>query len=102
MPVDLQKRKPYRNKKIRDAARGEDCTMESPFCNYDSVTTVFCHLNESYAGKGISQKADDIGFFGCSACHTAYDQKKLHDEHFWVLRAVYRTLRRLLDKGILK
>ena len=99
---DMQKRKPYRNSRVKQAARGECCTMESDFCNGDVETTVFCHLNEAYAGKGWGQKADDIGFFGCHGCHTAYDNKKLKDESFWVLRAVFRTTRRLLDLGVLK
>lgn len=99
----LAKRLPYRNQKIRDAAKGEECTMNSPWCNYDATTVVFCHLNESYAGKGGSQKADDIaGFFGCSECHRIYDAGKLEAPEFYVLRAYYRTLRRLLDRGILK
>jgi len=100
----LEKRKAYRNKKIRDAARGEACTMETKYCNYDPETTVFCHLNEAYAGKGWSQKADDIGFFACSSCHDAFDGRNgiLEDKNWYALRAVYRTTRRLLDMGVWK
>jgi len=108
--VNLSKREPYRNKKILAAAKGEECTLNSPVCNYDSRTTVFCHLNEEFAGKGGSQKADDhAGFFGCGTCHDLYDGRTQDSlsiwntsEDFYVLRAVVRTTRRLLDKGILK
>lgn len=101
----LAKRKPYRNDKVRKAAEGEECTLNSPWCTYDASTTVFCHLNESYAGKGMGQKADDVGFFACAACHAGYDQGRLREtgiQDWFLLRAVYRTIRRLIDKGVLK
>lgn len=102
----LNKRQPYRNKKILNFAKGQDCTMNLPgFCNYNSETSVFAHLNESFAGKGTAQKADDCaGFIGCSGCHTAYDTGKIEEEdkYFYLLRACYRTTRKLIDAGILK
>jgi len=109
--MDLSKRKPYRNKKILDSAKGEECTLNSPLCNHDSSTVVFCHLNEHFAGKGGSQKADDCaGFYGCSACHDLYDRRVnpgeketlyAEQECFYVLRAYYRTIRKLIDKKII-
>lgn len=99
----MQKRIPYRNKRILEAANGEQCTLQGPNCNGRTDTTVFCHLNEAYAGKGMRQKADDCaGFFGCFGCHADYDSNNLDDADFYVLRAVTRTIRRLLDKGIIK
>lgn len=101
-----QKRQPYRNKKIRDAARGEECTIDGPSCNNDPETTVFAHFNEGWAGKGMSQKADDCaGVFACSDCHDWLDGRAMYEgwdrTEFW-LRGYYRTIRRLLDKGVLK
>jgi hypothetical protein len=97
----------FRSEEIRQAARDEQCTLNSPWCNYNSETTVFCHLNEQFAGKGMGIKAIDIGFFACHACHDIYDRRmqpsaeyKL-DEYFYLLRAVVRTLNRLIEKGIL-
>jgi hypothetical protein len=94
--------------KIRAAAQGEECTFRSPWCNFDPETTVFCHLNESFAGKGLSLKADDYaGFFGCSNCHDIYDRRVQpseeyrQDEYDYLLRAVVRTLGRLFEKGVL-
>lgn len=100
------KRVPYRNQKIRDAARGEECTVEGPCCNHDPDTTVGAHFNASWAGKGGSQKADDCALvFSCSWCHDWLDGRTNHPEQptswDW-LRAYYRTIRRLLDKGVLK
>ena len=100
----MLKRQPYRNKKYTQAAKDQPCTLNSAYCNYDPSTTVFCHLNESWAGKGMSQKADDFaGFDGCSACHSAYDQNRLSDTEKYqsLLRAVYRTLRNRIDRGIM-
>lgn len=101
----LLKQKPIRSKKIRNSARGETCTMNSPVCNGGGDdATVFCHSNDSVAGKGAGQKADDLfGFFGCEQCHLWFDQKQAAS---WILneyekKAVYRTQRRLFDLGLI-
>lgn len=101
----LLKRKPIRSNKIRAAANGELCTMFSPVCTGGGdVGTVFCHSNDSVAGKGASYKADDIfGFFGCQACHKWFDDEQAAK---WILneyekKAVYRTQRRLFDMGLI-
>ena len=100
--MKLTKRAPYRNKNITQAADGEDCMI----CGKNDGTTVFCHLNESFAGKGMRQKADDCaGFFGCQKCHRDYDEGVPHPmaiEDWEILRGYYRTIRRLIDKGVLK
>lgn len=104
----IEKRKPFRSKAITKAAKDEPCTV----CGRNDGTTVFCHLNESWAGKGMGQKADDFaGFFGCQLCHTAYDNRgkpilpgvaySYHVDDWEIMRAMYRTWRRLLDLGIL-
>ena len=99
--MNLTKRIPIRSKAIRNAAKGEPCTV----CNRNDGTTVFCHLNEGWAGKGTGQKADDIaGFFGCSRCHDDYDgRRKTYDvTDRAVMRAMYRTWRRLIELGIIE
>jgi hypothetical protein len=100
--MNLTKRKPYRNKAILKAAEDEACTI----CDIQDGTVVFAHFNESWAGKGYGQKADDCaGMFLCLYHHHQYDnpdpwQHKLAD---WIiLRAYYRTIRRLFDKGVLQ
>lgn len=100
----INKPEPIRSKKIRDSARGETCAMQVVgVCNHDPDTVVFCHLNELFAGKGASTKADDVaGFYACGACHHAYDEGEIEDEYFYLLRAMYRTWRRLIEKGVIK
>ena len=100
--MNLTKRVPYRNKKITQAAEGEECTH----CGRQDGTVVFAHLDELFAGKGMRQKADDCaGMFLCSGCHLWYggpgpNQDRMSD---WsTLRAYYRTIRRLIDMGVLK
>ena len=98
--MNLQKRKPIRSKAIRDAANGEACTV----CEKNDGTTVFCHLDKSWAGKGMGQKADDIaGFFGCHKCHSEYDEpkSKFMYSDMTYHRAMYRTWLRLIEKGII-
>ena len=102
----FQKRTPYRNKKILQAARGEECLAQFPGCTGGGEDTCFRHLNESWAGKGTGQKADDIaGFFGCQNCENQYAGLNILNgkpPDWMVLRAMYRTIRRLIDKGVLK
>ena len=94
------KRVPYRNQKIRDAAKGEDCTI----CGVNDDTIVFAHFDEQYAGKGMRQKADDCaGFFLCHACHDRHGKgffRNCIDRNI-LIRAYYRTIRRLIDIGVL-
>jgi uncharacterized CHY-type Zn-finger protein len=72
-------------------------------CNYNPETTVLAHLNEQYAGKGMSQKADDCAaVYSCSQCHDDLDNLRIENESWYLLRALTRTIRRLIDKGILK
>lgn len=98
----------YKSNKIRKSARGEACTIVTPWCNSNTETTVLCHVNESFAGKGLGMKAHDFAaFYGCSDCHDIYDRrrpanKEFYDnEYFYVLRAVVRTLDRLFEKGVI-
>lgn len=97
----MMKRKPIRSKAIRQSAKGESCAI----CGIQNDTVVFCHLNEGFAGKGMGQKADDFGFYGCGLCHGAYDGKDgiSHMLKDWeILRACYRTWRRQIETGVIK
>lgn len=96
----------YRNKKILQAAKGEKCTIFSPVCNGNSETTVFCHSNENEHGKGFHKKSDDIfGFFGCSTCHDWFDDARTAPRMIkrdYLLSAMSKTWKRLLEKGVLR
>lgn len=95
----------YRNKQFLDAAEGEACTMNSPWCNADTSKVVACHSDEQVHGKGRGIKAHDIFiFFGCSGCHAWYGSSDIprseKREAFHYAHA--RTIQRLIDKGLLK
>ena len=105
----IPKHNHIRCKAIRDAARDEDCTI----CGINDSTTVFAHLDESWAGKGMKIKADDIaGMFLCVNCHVDYGNgmyadygNDMHADkigyNWQITRAMYRTWRRLWDRGII-
>jgi len=106
--MDNQKRKPIRSKAIRQAARGENCTVRFPGCENRRDTVVFCHSNYNEDGKGMGRKADDIyGVFACHHCHDVLDKRKtiqlVTNE---VIRDFFhaglkRTWRRLIERGII-
>lgn len=96
-----------RSKKIRDAARGQDCTFNIAYvCNYDNSTTVLAHLSDESHGMG--QKADDISAaFACHECHQVVDFRAPNAHYkenaeFYMRRAMVRTWRKLIEMGVIK
>jgi len=93
--------------KLRDSARGEDCTLQiHPYCNGNPETTVLCHLP---SGSGMGQKSPDwFAVYGCSSCHDIIDGRKntkamfLNTIEFCEHRALFRTWNRMLEKGLIK
>lgn len=68
------KRRRTPTSKIRQSARGEECTLRFPCCNGDTATTVWCHSNRLADGKGMGLKApDQEGCYGCFNCHAFLD-----------------------------
>jgi len=102
----IQKHKPIRLKKIRDSARGQDCTVESPWCNHNPETVVFAHYSAPDE-SGMGMKPDDTsGAYACSDCHDWLDGRVNHaacipEEYYW-FRACRRTWRLLIEREILK
>lgn len=94
------------SKRIRDFARGQDCTLRIPgVCNHDAETVVHCHLR-FFNWAGISQKpVDFLGVHACSACHDALDRRSAAHELIGfedILRALGETQMRLHRAGLLK
>jgi hypothetical protein len=92
------------NKKLRDSARGETCTLQIPgVCNGNPETTVLCHAPHPDKGMGI-KGPDSWAAYGCSDCHAAMDGRSneiVHDRgRFW-LEAIRETQRRMIAKGLL-
>lgn len=90
------------SQKLRDSAKGQPCTFQTPFCNHDPETTVLCHLPSNV--KGMGTKSDDWNAaFGCSACHEAIDTHKFSgDGKFaYCYRALQRTHKIWRDLGLI-
>ena len=87
--------------KIRESARGEDCSFRFPnICNFNSETTVLCHINTKY--KGMALKSPDLfSAYGCSNCHAHLDGNKQLDP-MWILDAVFETQYKLMEKGLIE
>ena len=97
----------FRSRKLLDAARGQDCTVNLPYiCNHNSETVVAAHSNWMEHGRAMSMKAHDIFIADCcSDCHRELDQGNTLSEdekkHYWT-RGHIKTLLRRLEQGILK
>jgi len=94
------------SKKIRAAARGQDCTAQIlGVCNGDPSTTIFAHFPHDSHGMGIKATDFSAGFC-CAACHDAIDRRigstELQAHREWYLRrATIRTFERLYEMGII-
>lgn len=106
--MNLQKQPTILSQKLTQSAKGEDCTLNTHACNHNPETTVLCHLNESWAGKGLGIKASHLGaVYGCADCHRVYDLNLWDDSereiiYWFLLRALYRTHVRMVEKRVLR
>lgn len=90
-------------KKIRESARGEDCSLRLGFCS-SNETVVLCHIGKR-RGMGI-KCADYFAVYACSNCHDIIDGRaksqftkdELSAEK---LRALEETQEKLFNKGLL-
>lgn len=90
------------SKKLRDSARGRDCTLRIPgTCNGNPETTVLAHLPCGHRGVGM-KSPDNMAVFACSACHDLIDGRA-RGELDWrdVLRALAETQLYWIDRGLL-
>lgn len=92
--------------KIRQSARGEDCTINIVgVCAGDSDTVVLCHFPSE--GKGMGIKSHDLSAgYGCFACHQVIDGVVKSEEfkefgEWYLRRSMTRTHLKLIDKGIM-
>ena len=103
-PKPGKRKKKAQSRKIRDSARGEDCTVCIPgICNGNPETTVLDHL----PGGGMGAKRLDIhGAYACSNCHDAIDHRvmvRLSNNEIDLMhyQAVIRTQEILWNKGLI-
>jgi hypothetical protein len=63
-----------RDQRIRDSARGEDCTVRLPGCPRRPDMTIWSHHRGSAGGKGMGMKSSDrAGAYACTYCDAVYD-----------------------------
>ena len=97
--------KPVVSKKIRNAARGQDCTMQvCGVCNHNPETTVLAHVNTTGAGSRGAKCHDFSAVFSCYACHYWHDNNmgSQLDRLFYTRRALVRTWEKLIEMGHIK
>ena len=89
---------------LRKLAKGQDCMIRAPGCNFNPETTVLAHL----PGGGMGAKVHDLfGAWACSHCHDIVDARLSADVpretlELYHLRGVIRTQERLIEMGIFK
>ncbi len=99
------------NNKVRESARGEDCTVRIPgICANDPAATIWSHARWEVAGKGGQTKALDLcGAYCCTACDAVYDGQRPRPDGYsqWDIDRLwmfghFRSLVRLGEKGLVK
>lgn len=88
----------------RQNARGRECTLRLPCCNFDPQTVVLAHLR-LFGAAGMGEKPDDwFAVFACHACHDALDRRDGATAGLWgyedVLRALRLTLKQQFKDGV--
>ena len=103
----LTKQKPVRSKKLRDSARGEQCTLRIPgVCCGDPETVVLAH--PPVANGGMGTKGSDIdGAFACHQCHDVLDGRTTNTVPLWevyecFIRGAAETRARMVERGLIK
>lgn len=93
---------------LRRIAQDKPCCARTDWCNHDPKTSVWCHLNDLFAGHGAGHKAHDLlGFIGCSSCHDVIDgrahilETTRNERRALSYEAVVRTQAYLLDNELL-
>lgn len=92
------------SKKIRNAARGQNCTLRLSECNFNPETTVLAHLPSGTKGVGM-KGFDTVAVFACSSCHDAIDGRARNTGPIdWrdITRALAETHEVLISKGIVE
>ena len=88
-----------KSKKIRESARGEDCSLRVSRNCQDGETVVFAHLNSNYRGTGI-KSPDLFGVYACYYCHFQLDSGTISGTD--QLRALQETQIKLYNKGLIE
>ena len=91
-----------KSKKIRDSARGENCTLMLDGCLHSTETVVLCHAPGT-GMKGTGMKCPDIfAFYGCMHCHSVVDGRTSGEWTYKdIVRAMAETQMKFIEKGLM-
>lgn len=89
-----------KSKKLRDSARGQECTLRLVnVCNWNPETVVLAHIGRD---RGVGIKCNDtMAVFACSACHAEIDGANRFKHESDKLRALEETQSHWLKEGLL-
>ena len=96
----MLKRQPIRSKKLREAARGEQCTLRLPGCDGGGETAVLAHA--PFGGKGMGTKCNDTwSLVSCHNCHSILDGRLQSDiSREEILEACLRGIAETQDRWL--
>jgi hypothetical protein len=63
------------SKKLRDSARGQECTLRLTGCGFEDGTVVLAHNPCGQRGTGM-KGPDVIACFACDNCHSILDGRR--------------------------
>lgn len=89
------------SKKVRDSARGKDCTVRMPgICSFDPATTVLAHI--PCGQKGVGMKGfDTVAVYACANCHDVIDGRRMGQVDWQdIPRAIAETHQSLVGAGL--
>lgn len=94
----MTKQTRFTNKKMLNAARGEDCKINLPCCNLNPETTVAAHVNMLGHGKMGGKTHDFHIVFACSNCHDEIDGRTRRYKRDFVRKEALEGLMRTQDR----
>lgn len=97
----------FESKKIRDAARGQTCTLNVPgVCRQERETVVLCHLPTRRKGMG-NKSPDLVAVDACHRCHDWLDGRNHRgvaepEREGIILNALKNTLIRRINQNLIQ
>lgn len=90
------------SQKLRQSAKGEQCTFQTPYCVGGTETTVLCHAPSHHKGMG-NKGPDYFAAFGCCECHAALDNHRMSgvESQFYWLKGIHKTWDRWVERGLI-
>lgn len=91
---------------IRQAAKGQTCSLRLRGCRNDTSTVVFAHAPSIDNAMGLKQAKDFWGAFACGHCHDQVDGRvSTKDDRITILErwlaGIYETQKKLIEAGLI-